>query len=79
MKVGGFFVLLVRHPKHQLEERKTKVKTLIALTLFATSIIEALANACEGILSKGWYLRGIPLAQQSQQHKHTTTGLPVAM
>jgi hypothetical protein len=24
MKVGGFFVLLVRHPKHQPEERKTK-------------------------------------------------------
>ena len=26
MNVGGFFVLLVRHPKHQPEVRKTKSK-----------------------------------------------------
>ena len=43
MKVGGFFVLLVR-PKHQPEERKTKVKTLIAIALFAASIVGAMAQ-----------------------------------
>ena len=44
MKVGGFFVLLVRHPKHQPEETNPKVKTLIALALFAASIVGALAQ-----------------------------------
>ena len=44
MKVGGFFVLLVRHPKHQPEERKTKSENTYRTALFAASIVEALAQ-----------------------------------
>jgi hypothetical protein len=54
MRVGGFFVLLVRRNINQKKE-KSKVKTVIAIALFAASIIEALAqDPGQGILPKGW-------------------------
>jgi hypothetical protein len=34
----------MRHPKHQPKARETKMKTLIALALFAASIVGALAQ-----------------------------------
>jgi hypothetical protein len=44
MKVGGFFVLLVRHPKHQPEERKTKSENTYRTRVVWASIIGALAQ-----------------------------------
>jgi hypothetical protein len=50
MKVGGFFVLLVRHHINR-RNGKPKVKILIALTSFAASIVGALAQT----LVNGYY------------------------
>ena len=60
MKVGGFFVFLVRHPKHHQKKEKPKVKILIALALFAASIVGALARM---ELPDGRHLRAAALAQ----------------
>jgi hypothetical protein len=44
MKVGGFFLSSWCVTQHQPEERNTKVKTLIAIALFAASIVGAYAQ-----------------------------------
>jgi hypothetical protein len=67
MKVGGFFVLLVR-PKHQPEEQKIKSEGT-----YRNRVVRSVnrwshgSGPCYGILPKGRHLRGAPLAQRSQQ------------
>ena len=68
MKVGGFFVLLVR-PKHSTRRKKPKSENAYCSRLVRSVNRRSHGpGPCYGILPKGRHLRGAPLPQQSQQH-----------
>ena len=69
MKVGGFFVLLVRHPKHQPEERKTKSENTYRTRVVCGINRRSLGtDPREWILPDGRHLRAAALAQLTKLH-----------
>ena len=64
MKVGGFFVLLVRDPKHQPEVRKTKSENTYRTRVVCGINRRSLGtDPREWILPNGRHLRAAALAQ----------------